>query len=183
MTPTTPCGTRRARLTHSGALGSTTPRAWVSMAAASWKWPTTEVSSNMALGRMPPVSRTIQSASKSMFCSTTAAARRNTAARCAKGRATHSFWLALAAAAALRTSCGLARPTDRQGLPGGRFHHFQHAALQGGPAAIKPFGFPSRPFAELHYSPPAFLAWFVGVHHYLPQIDLRPALNYRSGLF
>ncbi|MCY1374952.1 hypothetical protein D9M69_623280 [compost metagenome] len=81
ITPTTPCGTRRARLVTPSTLGSTRPRDWVSMAAASWQWWTTESISNIALGRMPPVSRMIQVAKACRLASSSSLALRKTFAR------------------------------------------------------------------------------------------------------
>ena len=81
ITPTTPWGTRRAKLMRFALLGSIWPGGWVAIAAASIRMLVTKWISKSAFGGMPPVSRTIHGRSASACASSSCAARRITAAR------------------------------------------------------------------------------------------------------
>ena len=111
ITPTTPCGTRRAIDRRPGVLGSTWPWACMGKAAARWHSVMASRTSCWPLGTMPPVSRATVMASSSKCCSKMLAARWNTAARSRGPVAAHAACACCARPMAACMSAALAMPT------------------------------------------------------------------------
>ncbi len=117
ITPTTPCGTRRANERRPGPLGSTWPWACMGKAAARWHSVMDSFTSCWPLGRMPPVSRAMVRASSAKCCWKRAAARWNTAERSRGPVAAQAAWAAWARPMAARMSAALAMPTCESTWP------------------------------------------------------------------
>ena len=115
ITPTTPCGTRRAIDRRPGVLGSTWPCACIGRAAARRHSTTASRTSCWPLGMMPPVSRAIISASSSKCCSNSAAALSRRAARSRGGVAAQAACAAWARPMAALMSAPLATPVRHSG--------------------------------------------------------------------
>ncbi len=141
ITPTTPCGTRRAKLMRLAPEGSIMPGGCVAIDAASSRMPITMCSSKSAFGGIEPVSRTIHGRSESACASSSCAARRSTAARWSAGVLAHAGCAAAAAAAASRTSSASAMPTSVSTLPvaGSKISRAPPLAICQRPVKILPF--------------------------------------------
>ncbi len=117
MMPTTPCGTRRAIDRRLPSDGSSRPRAWLGIAAASRQMPAAMCSSTPILGGIDPVSRISSGVIASPCCSNKSAALRKIAARSSLGFAAQARCAARAAFAAAATSPLPARPDSNRVVP------------------------------------------------------------------
>jgi hypothetical protein len=117
ITPTTPTGTRSAKLSRGCSLGISSPYGRDGSVAASYSSLVTRWVSNWAAGSILPLSRMLHFSISAALASQISAAFRSTADRSECGRAAHDFCAVAACRAAAAVSAGPPIPVRPSSVP------------------------------------------------------------------